>query len=197
MRYLKIIVGVLVIIVGVVFVLQNHDLQRPIKLGFDPLYMFRSHQAPPAPPAPTVEKEAPADGEAATDTQGESATTPQTTGEGSAAPETPAPPEAQAQPAEDDSSGIPVFILIFIAFFAGILVASLFGIMEKYRLKRVVKKGVARVKELEVELKKLRNLPLTQPTTQPILAPPPTTAEPFDNGTETFPPEGGEAEKDK
>ncbi len=183
MRYLKIIVGVLVIIVGVIFVLQNHDLQRPIKLGFDPLYMFRSQEAapPPPPPAPVQEEE----------------TAPKESGE----KETPAPQGETAGTdtpgtAEEDSTGIPAFILIFIAFFAGILVASLFGIMEKFRLKRVVKNSAARVRELEEELKKLRNLPLTQPTTQPILAPPPSPAEPLENGTEPSPPEDEENEKE-
>lgn len=196
MRYLKIIVGVLVIIVGVIFVLQNSDLQRPVKLAFDPLYMFRSHEQPEAPaaPAPVAEQE-----KVKEETISDKEQAPQGSQEESAAESRPAQPASEAAPADQPevgSSGIPVFILVFLAFFAGILVASLFGIMEKYRLKRVVKNGVSRVRDLEEELKKLRNLPLTQPTTQPILAPPSSPAEPLENGTEPSP-EDEEDEKDK
>ena len=194
MRYLKIIVGVLVIIVGVIFVLQNKDLQRPIKLGFDPLYMFKSHgDAPPAPPAPvsTVqpaakeETTAPAEGSATEEkaVEGDKAQT-----EAKPAPKAPVP----APSPQGDDKGIPAFILIFLAFFAGILVASLFGIMEKYRLKRVVKNGASRIRDLEEELKKIRNLPLTQPTTQAIITPPPSLAEPVKELEEPSSEEGRE-----
>ncbi len=180
MRYLKIIVGVLVIIVGVIFVLQNKDLQRPIKLGFDPLYMFKSHQAaPPAPPAPVTTDQAPAP---AGDSAAEEKTAVEASagGKDASAPQAPAAPARPAQAPDEGAKGIPAFILIFLAFFAGILVASLFGIMEKYRLKRVVKSGASRIRDLEEELKKIRNLPLTQPTTQAIITPPPSLAEPME-----------------
>ncbi len=196
MRYLKIILGVLVIIIGVIFVLQNKDLQRPIELGFDPLYMFKSQEAAIPLPAPVAQTEVPAGG-------GEKPATGEEAGSGPftepASPDSPKPP-AETAPAQATAqeipSGIPAFILIFIAFFVGILVASLFGIMEKFRLKKVVKQGVARIRELEDELKKLRNLPLTQPTTQPILAPPPALAEPQEEVDQTAGPEDEETKEE-
>ena len=181
MRYLKIIVGVLVIIIGVVFVLQNKDLQRPIGLKFDPLYMFKAQEVEePKPPVPLVGEEPLPAGQEETAAGAGAEAAPKE------APPAPAPPPAVT----DDPSGVPAFILIFLAFFAGILVASLFGIMEKYRLKKVVRQGAARVRDLEEELKKLRNLPLTQPPTQPVLAPPsslpePEEEEPFEPPLET------------
>ncbi|MCG8377086.1 MAG: hypothetical protein MI702_11445, partial [Chlorobiales bacterium] len=108
MRYLKIVVGVLVIILGVVFVLQNSDLQRPIRLDFDPMFLFQSLSSK------------------ADQDQGETA---------------PEPDQAQTgEPGPGDGrAGIPAFILIFIAFFVGVLAASFYGIMEKFRLKKMIK----------------------------------------------------------
>ncbi|MBW1713350.1 MAG: LapA family protein [Deltaproteobacteria bacterium] len=143
MRYLKIVVAVLVIIVGVIFVLQNKDLQRSVELGFDPVSLIRgSAQETPAEPAAE---------------------------EGFAAGQ-------ESGPAAEVSgkNGIPVFVLVFIAFFVGILVASIYGMAEKYRLKRVVKATTRRVRDLEEELKRLRNLPLTQAATQPRIPTPPS-----------------------
>jgi len=149
MRYLKIVVAVLIIILGVVFVLQNTDLQRPIRLGFDPMFLFHG----------LTQKADQGAGEASVPAgQGETGT-PGQGGEG---------------------AGIPGFILIFIAFFVGVLAASFYGIMEKYRLKRMIKASNQRTGELEEELKKLRNLPLTQPTTQPTMSPPRLAEPPFE-----------------
>ena len=41
MRYFKIVIWSLLIIVGVIFVLQNDDLQRPVRLTFN-LYILPS-----------------------------------------------------------------------------------------------------------------------------------------------------------
>jgi uncharacterized integral membrane protein len=143
MRYVKIVVGVLVVILAVVFVLQNQDLLRPIRLGFDPLSLFKGQ--------PKVEAPAPG-----------------------ATPGT-APAPDQAKPAE---GGMPAFVLIFIAFFLGVLLASAYGLGEKYRLKKLVREGLARNREIEEELRRLRNLPLSQPQTPPTVVPlPPAKAE--------------------
>jgi putative membrane protein len=45
-----------------------------------------------------------------------------------------------------------VYLLIFVSFFAGIIIAGFFGIAERFRLTRAVKKLNKTVKKLEKEL---------------------------------------------
>ena len=132
MRYFKIVVWSLLIILAVVFILQNDDLQRPARLTFN-LYILPSLTSKIIPKTtPPVEME------------GEAAMT-----------EESAPDEAGVS--------IPVFVLIFLFFFLGIVVASLLSLGERYRLKRVIRAASGRVKQQEEELKRLRNLPIHRP----------------------------------
>ncbi len=128
MRYFKIIVVVLLIIVGVIFILQNKDLQRPARIDFRLYLLPQRHVAPAAAPA----------GEGAASDQA-----------GGAAVET--------------GAAIPIYILIFLAFFCGLVVAFFLALAERYRLKRLVKESLRRTKALETEVHRLRNMPLTQP----------------------------------
>ncbi len=131
MRYFKIILGTLAVILLVVFILQNDDLHRPVKLNFG-LSVFtggpvEANKAETASPGATAD-----------------------------------PGNSPAGAGVEEGVEIPVFILVFLAFFLGLLVASLYSLSEKYRLKRVVKAGASRIKELEAEITSLRNMPLTQ-----------------------------------
>lgn len=51
--------------------------------------------------------------------------------------------------------------MILLAFFVGLLAASLVGINERWRLRRQVKAQVKKTEELRKELSSLRNLPVT------------------------------------
>lgn len=151
MRYLKIIVGTLFIILLVVFILRNDDLHKPVTLNFG-LSIFTqgvSFEGQDKKPADT----------AAADT---------TTAETAAV----APHDTPAEGVE-----VPVFILVFLAFFFGLLVASALSLAEKYRLKRVVRAGNRRINDLEDEIKSLRNLPITQPGEAMTLPEPPEPPE--------------------
>lgn len=156
MRYFKIIVGTLVVILLVVFILQNKDLHRSVRLGFG-WDIFSQEVATPAPdkavaPAEEATKPAPSAEEAAK---------PAAEGQAEAAPQPAAAPESPPA-APQRGVDVPVFILIFLAFFLGLIVASATSLAEKYRLKRLVKTAGARVKALEEEITTLRNMPLTQ-----------------------------------
>ena len=54
-----------------------------------------------------------------------------------------------------------IFLVVLISFFFGILVAGLYGIIERFQLKREIKKMRSISKEKEMELNSLRNLPIT------------------------------------
>lgn len=54
-----------------------------------------------------------------------------------------------------------IFLVVLISFFFGILVAGLYGIIERFQLKREIKKMRNISKEKEMELNSLRNLPIT------------------------------------
>ncbi len=65
------------------------------------------------------------------------------------------------------SSDITVYHVVTIAFLFGVLVAGLYGMVERFRLKkeiRILKKASA---EKDAELNSLRNLPLTSETVPP------------------------------
>lgn len=113
MRYVKVIVGSLIIILAVVFVLQNKGLQQPVHLGFSVSSILLSGDAQK--PGPGFD--------------------------------------------------MPVFILVFAAFFTGIVFASAYSLAERYRLKGLVRKTVRRNKDLEEEIKRQRNAALNQTTT--------------------------------
>lgn len=113
MRYVKVIVGSLIIILAVVFVLQNKGLQQPVHLGFSVSSILLAADAQK--PGPGFD--------------------------------------------------LPVFILVFAAFFTGIVFASVYSLAERYRLKGLVRKTVNRNKDLEEEIKRQRNAALNQTTT--------------------------------
>jgi putative membrane protein len=60
-----------------------------------------------------------------------------------------------------ESTPYPTYLVILLAFFVGLLSASLVGINERWRLRRQVKAQVKKTEELRKELNSLRNLPVT------------------------------------
>ncbi|MCB2228473.1 MAG: LapA family protein [Desulfarculaceae bacterium] len=60
-----------------------------------------------------------------------------------------------------ESTPYPTYLVILLAFFVGLLAASLVGISERFRLRRQVKAQVKKTEELRRELNSLRNLPVT------------------------------------
>ena len=60
-----------------------------------------------------------------------------------------------------ESTPYPTYLVILLAFFVGLLAASLVGINERWRLRRQVKAQVKKTEELRKELNSLRNLPVT------------------------------------
>ena len=60
-----------------------------------------------------------------------------------------------------ESTPYPTYLIILLAFFVGLLAASLVGISERWRLRRQVKAQVKKTEELRRELNSLRNLPVT------------------------------------
>lgn len=60
-----------------------------------------------------------------------------------------------------ESTPYPTYLVILLAFFVGLLAASLVGINERWRLRRQVKVQVKKTEELRKELSSLRNLPVT------------------------------------
>ena len=59
------------------------------------------------------------------------------------------------------SAEISLYYIVTIAFLFGILVAGLYGILERYQLLREIKRIKRDSKEKEEELNSLRNLPIT------------------------------------
>lgn len=55
---------------------------------------------------------------------------------------------------------MPFYLLLIIVFLFGVLVASFFGIVERFRLKSSIKRLMKEKKETETELNSLRNLPI-------------------------------------
>jgi len=60
-----------------------------------------------------------------------------------------------------ESTPYPTYLVILLAFFVGLLAASLLGISERWRLRRQVKAQIKKTEELRGELNSLRNLPVT------------------------------------
>ncbi len=55
----------------------------------------------------------------------------------------------------------PTYLVILLAFFVGLLAASLLGLAERFRMRRQLKAKTKEVEDLTKELSSLRNLPLT------------------------------------
>ncbi len=65
------------------------------------------------------------------------------------------------------------YLLIFISFFVGIIIAGLLDIVERFRLARTVKSLNKKIKEMEKELSASKSLPMveeTEPSDQPFKA---------------------------
>ena len=60
-----------------------------------------------------------------------------------------------------ESSMISLYSIITIAFLFGVLIMGLFGIVERYRLKKQIKMLLSTTAEKDQELNSLRNLPIT------------------------------------
>jgi len=59
------------------------------------------------------------------------------------------------------SAEISMYYIVAISFLFGILIAGLYGIVERFQLKRQIKNLVKASKEKDKELNSLRNLPIT------------------------------------
>lgn len=59
------------------------------------------------------------------------------------------------------SSGIYLYIIVAITFLFGVIIAGLYGIMERFQLKRDLKALITISREKDKELNSLRNLPIT------------------------------------
>ncbi len=59
---------------------------------------------------------------------------------------------------------VTVYLLIFISFFAGLILAGFFGIAERFRLSRQTKKLNKKIKKLEKELATGKNLMVEEET---------------------------------
>ena len=53
------------------------------------------------------------------------------------------------------------YMIILLAFFVGLLAASLLGLMERFRLRKAIRQQRKAVERLNKELSSLRNMPLT------------------------------------
>lgn len=53
------------------------------------------------------------------------------------------------------------YMVILLAFFVGLLAASLLGLMERFRLRKAIRQQRKEVERLNKELSSLRNMPLT------------------------------------
>ena len=60
-----------------------------------------------------------------------------------------------------ESSDMSLYFVAVITFLVGVLFAGLYGIFERFRLKKQIKTLLRDVKEKEKELNSLRNLPVT------------------------------------
>lgn len=71
---------------------------------------------------------------------------------------------------EWQAEGVSVFQVTLIAFFLGALIVGIFGIVERFRLKKKIKALSKNLENIERELKSFRNLPITSdqpPSTNP------------------------------
>ncbi len=60
-----------------------------------------------------------------------------------------------------ETTPYPTYLVIMLAFFVGLLAASLLGVAERFRMRRQLKAKAKEVEDLNKELSSLRNLPLT------------------------------------
>ena len=63
-----------------------------------------------------------------------------------------------------ESTPYATYLIIMLAFFTGLLAASLLGFSERFRLRRLLRAKAKEVSTLEKEINSLRNLPLTDET---------------------------------
>lgn len=66
-----------------------------------------------------------------------------------------------------ETTPYPTYLVILLAFFVGLLAASLLGLAERFRLRKGLKVKDKEIKNLRNELNSLRNLPITQETAPP------------------------------
>lgn len=60
-----------------------------------------------------------------------------------------------------ETTPYPTYLVIILAFFVGLLTASLLGIADRFRMRRQLRAKSKEVEDLNKELSSLRNLPLT------------------------------------
>lgn len=60
-----------------------------------------------------------------------------------------------------ESATVPLSLVVVVAFVVGVVASGLYGIMERFRLRRQLKAVVKDLREKEKELNSLRNLPVT------------------------------------
>lgn len=65
------------------------------------------------------------------------------------------------------TTNLPVFMLVFYAFGAGVVLTSIIGVAEGMRVRMTNAKLRNKIKKLETEVDALRNLPLTGPAGGP------------------------------
>ena len=63
-----------------------------------------------------------------------------------------------------ESTPYATYLIIMLAFFVGLLAASLLGFSERFRLRRLLRSKSKEISNLEKEINSLRNLPLTDET---------------------------------
>lgn len=63
-----------------------------------------------------------------------------------------------------ESTPYPVYLIILLAFFVGLLLASVLGLADRYRMRKLLAAGRKEVDTLNRELDSLRNLPITSQT---------------------------------
>lgn len=93
-----------------------------------------------------------------------------------------------------ESTSYPVYLIIMLAFFVGLLSASLMGLVERFRMRRLLAAKNKELKTLNSELDSLRNLPLTDeslPASEPFEAVDPFARHEEVNGLE------GQSEQEK
>ncbi len=66
-----------------------------------------------------------------------------------------------------ESTPYATYLIIMLAFFVGVLVTSLLGMVERFRLRRTIKAKDNEIKSLNRELNSLRNLPITSAAISP------------------------------
>jgi len=59
------------------------------------------------------------------------------------------------------SSNISLYVIVTVAFLFGVLISGLYGIIERFRLKRQIKALITTSRDKDKELNSLRNLPIT------------------------------------